>query len=117
MCCKSISDFPNLCVIGACGCSPDNSKEITVCDCGEGKCFDGTSCVDIQSPPQPSCTPGPTGNCKCLNGEILNEYQNEDCTTEWRVAEDCKNRGSDWSCENCQCVETAPKCTPGPTGI
>ena len=50
MCCKSISDFPNTCVIGACGCSPDNSKEITVCDCGEGKCFDGISCVDIQNP-------------------------------------------------------------------
>ena len=106
ICCKSISDFPNMCAIGACGCSPDDGKEITVCDCGEGKCFDGTSCVDIQGPTPPSCTPGPTGNCKCLNGEIWNEYQNEDCTTEWRVAEDCKNRGSDWSCENCECVET-----------
>lgn len=105
MCCKLASDFPNTCLRGACGCSPDNSKEITVCDCGEGKCFDGTSCVDIQSPPQPSCTLGPTGNCKCLNGEIWNEYQNEDCTREWRIAEDCKNRGPNWSCENCQCAE------------
>jgi len=46
-CCKSVSDFPNTCVIGACGCSPTDSKETKVCDCGEGKCFDGTACVAI----------------------------------------------------------------------
>jgi hypothetical protein len=45
MCCESASDFPNTCVIGACGCSPTNSKETKVCDCGSGKCFDGTACV------------------------------------------------------------------------
>jgi hypothetical protein len=43
-CCKSVSDFPNTCLIGACGCSPDNSKEIRVCDCGPGRCFDGNAC-------------------------------------------------------------------------
>jgi hypothetical protein len=47
LCCKSASDFPNTCLIGACGCSPDNSKEVKVCDCGEGKCWDSTkqACV------------------------------------------------------------------------
>lgn len=45
MCCGSASDFPNTCLIGACGCSPDNSKEVKTCDCGEGKCFNGTSCI------------------------------------------------------------------------
>jgi hypothetical protein len=47
LCCKSADDFPNTCLIGACGCSPDNSKEIKVCDCGEGKCWDSTkqACV------------------------------------------------------------------------
>lgn len=40
LCCKSASDFPNTCLIGACGCSTDNSKEVKVCDCGEGKCWD-----------------------------------------------------------------------------
>jgi endo-1,3-1,4-beta-glycanase ExoK len=260
MCCKSTSDFPKTCVMGACGCSPDNSKETKVCDCGAGKCFDGTSCVDIEnddalkceqnpgcvwvngecqcqinpreeceqnpgcvwvngecqcptngecnaavliqgrilnilnpchdfqsgsacrfdvriikvlkgnfpnvvsgqiilvsyisgsqkfnaqvgdcvevcatwdtnlfcgddigyikkidcSPGPNPCTPGPTGNCKCSDGEIIwNEYLKDDCSKEWIVAEDCKNRGPDWKCENCQCVKTTPKCTPGPTG-
>jgi len=43
-CCLSSGDFPNSCLIGACGCSPDNSHQVKECDCGEGKCFDGTSC-------------------------------------------------------------------------
>jgi len=45
LCCASASDFPNLCLIGACGCSPDNSHQIKTCDCGEGKCFNGSACV------------------------------------------------------------------------
>jgi hypothetical protein len=32
-------------LIGACGCSTDNSKEVKVCDCGEGKCWNGYECV------------------------------------------------------------------------
>jgi hypothetical protein len=45
LCCESAGDFPNLCLIGACGCSPDNSHEVKTCDCGDGKCFDGNSCI------------------------------------------------------------------------
>ena len=45
LCCKSVSDFPNTCLIGACGCLPDNSHEIKACDCGEGKCWNGNICV------------------------------------------------------------------------
>jgi len=45
LCCKSTGDFPNLCLIGPCGCSPDNSHEVKVCDCPEGKCFDGNTCT------------------------------------------------------------------------
>lgn len=44
-CCNSTEDFPNLCLIGPCGCSPDNSHETKICDCGEGRCFDGNTCV------------------------------------------------------------------------
>lgn len=40
LCCKSARDFPNTCLIGACGCSPNNSHDVKVCDCGEGKCWD-----------------------------------------------------------------------------
>ncbi len=47
-CCKSAGDFPNLCLIGACGCSPDNSHEVKVCDCGSDKCFDGAKCVKTE---------------------------------------------------------------------
>jgi hypothetical protein len=47
LCCKSTNDYPNLCLIGACGCSPDNSHEVKTCDCGEGKCFNGEQCIDI----------------------------------------------------------------------
>jgi hypothetical protein len=47
LCCTSVSDFPNLCLVGACGCAPANSHQIKVCDCGTGRCFDGTACVAI----------------------------------------------------------------------
>jgi hypothetical protein len=43
-CCKTAQDFPNSCLIGACGCSPENSKEVKTCDCGPEKCFDGNGC-------------------------------------------------------------------------
>ncbi len=46
-CCKSASELPNSCLIGACGCSPDNSHQVKVCDCGTGKCFNGKKCVNV----------------------------------------------------------------------
>ena len=45
MCCGSTNDFPNTCSIGACGCTPENSHQVNICDCGAGKCFDGSMCV------------------------------------------------------------------------
>jgi hypothetical protein len=45
-CCKSASDFPNTCRRGICGgCSPEESEDTKVCDCGAGKCFNGAACV------------------------------------------------------------------------
>lgn len=44
-CCASASDFPNTCLIGACGCSPEHSLTRKICACPEGACFDGTRCV------------------------------------------------------------------------
>jgi len=44
-CCESASSFPNTCLIGACGCSPDNSHKVKVCQCPEGECWDGGGCV------------------------------------------------------------------------
>jgi hypothetical protein len=45
LCCKSTGDFPNLCLIGPCGCSPENSHQVKICDCGEDKCFNGGECL------------------------------------------------------------------------
>jgi hypothetical protein len=44
-CCQSVSDFPNTCAVGACGCSEADSKQVSVCVCPEGYCFDGNECV------------------------------------------------------------------------
>ena len=44
-CCISSGEFPNLCLIGACGCAPEHSQEVKICECPEGKCFDGTACI------------------------------------------------------------------------
>jgi len=45
LCCKSVGDFPNLCLVGPCGCSPEHSHKVKICNCGEGKCFDGNTCA------------------------------------------------------------------------
>jgi peptidoglycan hydrolase-like protein with peptidoglycan-binding domain len=44
-CCLTANDFPNLCLIGACGCSTENSHQVKTCNCGSGKCFNGETCV------------------------------------------------------------------------
>lgn len=44
-CCLTTNDFPNLCLVGACGCSAENSHNVKTCDCGADKCFNGTTCV------------------------------------------------------------------------
>lgn len=50
ICCKGVADFPNTCILGACGCSPDSSREVQVCSCpGSDRCFDGTECTDVRS--------------------------------------------------------------------
>lgn len=48
LCCNSVSDFPNLCLIGACGCASGDSHEVKICNCGTDKCFNGTDCVATQ---------------------------------------------------------------------
>ncbi len=48
LCCKSAGNFPNLCLIGPCGCSPENSHQVKVCDCGPERCFNGNECVTLE---------------------------------------------------------------------
>ena len=45
LCCKSQQDWPDMCLMGSCGCGPDDSHKIKVCDCGPDKCFDGETCI------------------------------------------------------------------------
>jgi heat shock protein HslJ len=44
-CCGLAGDFPSTCLLGACGCTPDASHTVQVCQCPAGQCFDGKSCV------------------------------------------------------------------------
>jgi len=50
LCCLSTGDFPNMCLIGPCGCSPENSHEVKICECPEDQCFDEISCVQVSNP-------------------------------------------------------------------
>ena len=45
LCCESVNDFPNTCLIGACGCPPKYSHEVRTCNCGADKCFNGRKCI------------------------------------------------------------------------
>jgi hypothetical protein len=48
MFCKSVGNFPDTCLIGASGCSADNSHVIEYCQCETGKCWDSSQnkCVE-----------------------------------------------------------------------
>ncbi|MEO8904385.1 MAG: hypothetical protein ABI488_18630, partial [Polyangiaceae bacterium] len=47
LCCNNngTHDFPNQCLVGACTCAPTSSREIKMCNCPVGFCFDGSACV------------------------------------------------------------------------
>ena len=47
VCCLSADDFPGTCLIGACGCSAENSHGVKTCICPRGRCFNGIACVDM----------------------------------------------------------------------
>lgn len=50
-CCGLVGDFPSTCLLGACGCAPESSHPVQVCDCPSGQCFDGKSCVPTGKTP------------------------------------------------------------------
>ncbi len=39
LCCNSSGDFPDSCLIGACGCAPTSSHTVATCACPAGTCF------------------------------------------------------------------------------
>ena len=46
LCCNSVSNFPNTCSIGACGCAPENSHYVQICICSIGGCWNGDNCIE-----------------------------------------------------------------------
>ena len=50
-CCGLAGDFPNTCLVGACGCAPGSSHPVQACQCPPGQCFDGKSCASEGKPP------------------------------------------------------------------
>lgn len=54
-CCASTSDFPNSCLVGACGCDPATGHDISVCICPTGCFVPGEGCF--------ACTPGSDQTC------------------------------------------------------
>ena len=47
LCCASVEDFPNSCVVGACACSAEFSHAVKTCTCPGGTCFNGTACAKV----------------------------------------------------------------------
>jgi hypothetical protein len=39
LCCAATGDFPDLCSVGACGCSPSSSHTIHACSCPDAGCY------------------------------------------------------------------------------
>jgi hypothetical protein len=64
ICCASASNFPNTCVVGACGCH--GGKETMVCNCPEGMCFDGTNCVPRVADYDNDGIPDSKDNCRTV---------------------------------------------------
>lgn len=102
LCCKSVQDFPDTCLIGACGCSPLESHEIKVCDCGEGMCFNGTNCIarvtnfkECADAGYPVLESYPR-QCRTPEGRIFVEELPEEMSEEL-----CKFSGGNWNnCSN-----------------
>jgi len=95
MCCLQTGDFPNLCLIGACGCSPDNSHEVMVCDCGDGMCFDGTGCVPAEGQGGDETCLAPAGESMMLS-EARGIARNSECGDNLKGTATCNPDTGTW---------------------
>ena len=77
LCCQATGDFPNLCLVGPCGCSPNNSHQVKICNCEEGKCFDGNTCIALEV------------ENKLDQTKDWNEYKNEKYGYSLKYPENC----------------------------
>jgi hypothetical protein len=80
-CCASATDFPNSCLVGACGCDPATGHDITVCICPTGCFVPGEGCFVCTLGSDQTCNNDPTlsslsgkcqsnGRCSCNAGYL-----------------------------------------------
>jgi len=65
LCCKPINDFPDTVCTPVCSCSPEKSKEVKVCDCGEGRCWNSYKI---------KCS----SNCECGMADVVTQFDIEE---------------------------------------
>ena len=82
MACAQASDFPNTCsgLIGWAGCAPMSSSPHKYCDCGPGKCFDETECVQQnQTQSQTTSTSTASSLASCNDACVALSYKSGTC--------------------------------------
>ncbi|HEY2902633.1 MAG TPA: hypothetical protein VGL59_18755 [Polyangia bacterium] len=68
LCCNATSDFPDLCLVGACGCAPQNSHSVQICNCPVGTCYSpGRGCIGSD------CMLGQDQTCN--DNPVVSSYQ------------------------------------------
>lgn len=78
-CCASTTDFPNSCLVGACGCDPATGHDISVCICPTGCFVPGEGCFACTLGADQTCNNDPAvsslhgkcqsnGRCSCNTG-------------------------------------------------
>jgi hypothetical protein len=66
-CCAGAPDFPDTCVIGPCSCSPSFSRQVQLCRCSDGQCWNGSHCADRATP---TVTAAPAQACAGAGGRV-----------------------------------------------
>lgn len=74
-CCGSVGDFPDSCLVGACGCSPEYSHEVKTCNCPQGMCFDQNRGCKIREQVVTTTT------LPIYYGQMWIDYLKEKCAT------------------------------------
>ena len=65
LCCASVEDLPNTCLVGACACSADFSHAVKTCICPTEMCFNGTACAKVI---------GSFGECAAAGYPVMESY-------------------------------------------
>jgi len=83
LCCANTADYPDTCMVGACGCAPASSTPVPVCNC-PGRCFSILAgCAVCAYGFDPSCNDSPIissihgrcqadGTCLCNSPWTMN---------------------------------------------